>query len=179
MVQTIGARFAHGLITLEAAQEMGCRACGTPGGGCQFLGTAATAQVVGEALGPVDRVDDAGIRDHGIAATEFRCRPRDSRVHRFAIPNVEFGADGGAGQLGHRRSRSIARGHRAATVAECLKNRAPDATCGSGHEHPTPGRRGTSRHSRPTQDDSARTGSSAARGYRPGPCTSTTCTDRG
>jgi putative YjhG/YagF family dehydratase len=30
---------------------MGCRACATPGGGCQFLGTAATAQVVGEALG--------------------------------------------------------------------------------------------------------------------------------
>ena len=50
-VQTIGARFAHGLITLERAQEMGCRACGTPGGGCQFLGTAATAQIVGEALG--------------------------------------------------------------------------------------------------------------------------------
>lgn len=50
-VQTIGARFAHGQITLQEAAEMGCRACGTPGGGCQFLGTAATAQVVGEALG--------------------------------------------------------------------------------------------------------------------------------
>jgi putative YjhG/YagF family dehydratase len=50
-VQTIGARFAHGLISLEQAAEMGCRACGSPGGGCQFLGTAATSQVVGEALG--------------------------------------------------------------------------------------------------------------------------------
>ena len=50
-VQTIGARFARGLITLDEAQDLGCRACGTPGGGCQFLGTAATAQVVGEALG--------------------------------------------------------------------------------------------------------------------------------
>ncbi len=50
-VQTIGARFSHGAITLEEAAEMGCRACGSPGGGCQFLGTAATAQVVGEALG--------------------------------------------------------------------------------------------------------------------------------
>ena len=50
-VQTIGARFAHGLISLQEAAEMGCRACGSPGGGCQFLGTAATAQVVGEALG--------------------------------------------------------------------------------------------------------------------------------
>ena len=50
-VQTIGARFTHGDITLEHAAEAGCRTCASPGGGCQFLGTAATAQVVGEALG--------------------------------------------------------------------------------------------------------------------------------
>lgn len=50
-IQTIGARFAHGLIDLDYAAAMGCRACGSPGGGCQFLGTAATAQVVAEALG--------------------------------------------------------------------------------------------------------------------------------
>jgi putative YjhG/YagF family dehydratase len=50
-VQTIGARFAQQQITLEYAAEMGCRACASPGGGCQFLGTAATSQVVGEALG--------------------------------------------------------------------------------------------------------------------------------
>ncbi len=50
-VQTIGARYAQNQITLETAAEMGCRACATPGGGCQFLGTAATAQVIGEALG--------------------------------------------------------------------------------------------------------------------------------
>ena len=50
-VQTIGARFAHGEITLEEAAEAGCRACGSPGGGCQFLGTAATSQVIAEALG--------------------------------------------------------------------------------------------------------------------------------
>jgi putative YjhG/YagF family dehydratase len=50
-VQSIGARFAHGQLTLEQAAELGCRACGSPGGGCQFLGTAATSQVVGEALG--------------------------------------------------------------------------------------------------------------------------------
>ncbi len=50
-VQTLGARFAHGLITLEEAAELGCRACASPGGGCQFLGTAATSQVVCEALG--------------------------------------------------------------------------------------------------------------------------------
>jgi xylonate dehydratase len=50
-VQSIGARYAHGAITLEEAAEMGCRACASPGGGCQFLGTAATAQVMAEALG--------------------------------------------------------------------------------------------------------------------------------
>ncbi len=50
-VQTIGARFAQNQITLEYAAEVGCRACASPGGGCQFLGTAATSQVVGEALG--------------------------------------------------------------------------------------------------------------------------------
>ena len=49
--QTIGARFAHGLISVAEASEIGCRACATPGGGCQFLGTAATSQVVGEAVG--------------------------------------------------------------------------------------------------------------------------------
>lgn len=50
-VQSIGARYAHNEISLEYAAEVGCRACATPGGGCQFLGTAATSQVVGEALG--------------------------------------------------------------------------------------------------------------------------------
>src|SRR5262245_38125770 len=50
-VQSIGARFAHGEITLEEAAEAGCHACASPGGGCQFLGTAATAQVVAEGLG--------------------------------------------------------------------------------------------------------------------------------
>ena len=50
-IQSAGARFARGQLTLEAASEALCRACATPGGGCQFLGTAATSQVVGEALG--------------------------------------------------------------------------------------------------------------------------------
>ncbi len=50
-VQSAGARFAHGQLTLQAAADALCRACATPGGGCQFLGTAATSQVVGEALG--------------------------------------------------------------------------------------------------------------------------------
>jgi putative YjhG/YagF family dehydratase len=51
IIQSIGARYSHGVITREYAAEMGCRACGSPGGGCQFLGTAATSQVVAEALG--------------------------------------------------------------------------------------------------------------------------------
>ncbi|PWU67649.1 YjhG/YagF family D-xylonate dehydratase [Gracilibacillus dipsosauri] len=50
-VQTIGARYSNNELSLEEAAELGCMACATPGGGCQFLGTAATAQVVAEALG--------------------------------------------------------------------------------------------------------------------------------
>ena len=50
-VQTIGARYSQGELSLEDAQRAGCAACGSAGGGCQFLGTAATAQVIGEALG--------------------------------------------------------------------------------------------------------------------------------
>src|SRR5690606_29494909 len=50
-VQTLGVRYAQGEITLEEAADLGCHACGSPGGGCQFLGTAATSQVVAEALG--------------------------------------------------------------------------------------------------------------------------------
>ena len=50
-VQSIGSRYVHGEISLEEAAVAGCAACATPGGGCQFLGTAATSQVVAEALG--------------------------------------------------------------------------------------------------------------------------------
>lgn len=50
-VQTIGVRYAQQQISLEYAAEVGCRTCASPGGGCQFLGTAATSQVIGEALG--------------------------------------------------------------------------------------------------------------------------------
>ena len=50
-IQSIGARYTHGQLSLKEAAELGCRACASPGGGCQFLGTAATSQVVAEALG--------------------------------------------------------------------------------------------------------------------------------
>lgn len=50
-IQTIGARYAQGTLSYADAAEAGCKACASPGGGCQFLGTAATSQVVAEALG--------------------------------------------------------------------------------------------------------------------------------
>ncbi|HEV3122477.1 MAG TPA: YjhG/YagF family D-xylonate dehydratase, partial [Isosphaeraceae bacterium] len=50
-IQSSGARYSHGELSLEEAASLGCRACASPGGGCQFLGTAATSQVVAEALG--------------------------------------------------------------------------------------------------------------------------------
>ena len=43
--------FAHGEISLQDASDLGCKACASPGGGCQFLGTAGTSQVVAEGLG--------------------------------------------------------------------------------------------------------------------------------
>src|SRR6202522_1926808 len=50
-VQSINSRFARGDVTLEYASEALCHACASPGGGCQFLGTAASSQVAAEALG--------------------------------------------------------------------------------------------------------------------------------
>jgi len=50
-IQSAGSRLARGEMAIADFQELGCRACASPGGGCQFLGTAATTQVVGEALG--------------------------------------------------------------------------------------------------------------------------------
>jgi putative YjhG/YagF family dehydratase len=50
-IQSLGVRYVHDKVSLQEAAELGCRACASPGGGCQFLGTAATSQVIGEALG--------------------------------------------------------------------------------------------------------------------------------
>jgi putative YjhG/YagF family dehydratase len=50
-IQSIGARFAQGEVSLQYAREMMCRSCASAGGGCHFFGTAATSQVVAEALG--------------------------------------------------------------------------------------------------------------------------------
>lgn len=75
-IQTIGARFAHGMLSLEEAADLGCRACASPGGGCQFLGTAATSQVVAEAL--------------GLALPHSALSPSGSAVwHRIAVDSAE------------------------------------------------------------------------------------------
>ena len=50
-VQSINTRYALGEVTLEYAADVLCHTCASPGGGCQFLGTAASSQVVAEALG--------------------------------------------------------------------------------------------------------------------------------
>ena len=68
-IQSIGARFAHGQITLEEAAEAGCRACATPGGGCQFLGTAATRRW--------------SARRSGCRCLTRRLRPRATRSGRI------------------------------------------------------------------------------------------------
>jgi xylonate dehydratase len=50
-VQSMNSRYARGEVTLEYASETLCHTCASPGGGCQFLGTAASSQVAAEALG--------------------------------------------------------------------------------------------------------------------------------
>src|SRR6187455_1129664 len=92
-IQTIGARFAHGLVSLEEAADLGCRACASPGGGCQFLGTAATAQVVAEAFGltvpraaPRRRYTSSGakVARSPTSSRRTRSRTRCSRTLRSA-----------------------------------------------------------------------------------------------
>lgn len=50
-VQTIGVRYANGELSFEDAVRVGCSSCASSGGGCQFLGTAGTSQVIAEGLG--------------------------------------------------------------------------------------------------------------------------------
>ena len=93
-VQTIGARFAHGEITLEEAAELGCRACASPGGGCQFLGTAATVagrrrsaracRSAHSALAPVRAAD---LARHGAPVGPRADGARDARHHDARHPD--------------------------------------------------------------------------------------------
>ena len=50
-IQTLGARFTHGEVTVHDASVLACASCASAGGGCHFYGTAATSQVVAEGLG--------------------------------------------------------------------------------------------------------------------------------
>ena len=124
-VQTIGARFSHGLISLDEASALGCRACGTPGGGCQFLGTAATSQVVGEAL--------------GLAPMHSALAPSGSEVWRkIAVDAVD--APEGVRRSATRRSRLFDKSD-APALRRCARHRrhvraAPD---------PRPGHRDSAR----------------------------------
>lgn len=107
-VQTLATRFAREEITLEHAADMGCRACGSPGGGCQFMGTAATSQVVAEALGlslPHGALSPSGAeiwRDlarrsaHALLALEkqgatTRALLTDDSVHNAMVAHAAFG----------------------------------------------------------------------------------------
>ena len=99
-VQTIGARFAHGLISLEEAATMGCRACGSAGGGCQFLGTAATSQVVAEALGlALPHAALGALWRAGVA------RPRPPLRTRAPGPGGQRGDHPGRAEPGRRAQR--------------------------------------------------------------------------
>ena len=102
-VQSAGARFAHGQITVAEAAEVMCRACASPGGGCQFLGTAATAQVVGEALGmslPHSALAPSGhpiwidMARRSARAALAATRPfalTDASVHNAMVTHAAFG----------------------------------------------------------------------------------------
>ena len=105
----VGARFAHSQITLEDAAENLCRACATPGGGCQFLGTAATSQVVGEALGmslPHSALAPSG---HPIWLDMARRSARAVLVARSARPHDARHSDGCCAAQRHGGARGVRR----------------------------------------------------------------------
>src|SRR5256884_8154583 len=86
-VQSLGARFARDLVSLDYAATMGCRACGSAGGGCQSLGTAAPSQVVAEARGLA--LPPSALAPSGEPAW-LELGPRTAhallRLHALAIP---------------------------------------------------------------------------------------------
>ncbi len=107
-IQSVGARYAHGAITLEEASEVGCRVCGSAGGGCQFLGTAGTSQVVGEALGlslthsalapsghpiwlDMARRSARAVMAQAACGTTTRCILTDAAIHNAMVTHAAFG----------------------------------------------------------------------------------------
>ena len=156
-VQSVGARFAHHQITLEAAAENLCRACASPGGGCQFLGTAATSQVVGEALGmslPHSALAPSGhpiwldmarrsaraalaLEEHGVAMKNILT---DAAVHNAMVTHAAFG--GSTNLILHLPAVAHAAGLRRPTVEDWteVNRRVPrlvDALPNGPRAHPT------------------------------------------
>ena len=152
-IQSIGARFAHGLISLKEAAEAGCRACATPGGGCQFFGTAATSQAVAEALGLT--VPHAALAPSGQAiwldvATRTAAVVRDAPVIKEilterAIENamlVHAACGGSTNLLLHIPAIAHAAGLRRPTVDDWISvsravPRLVDVLPNGPHDHPT------------------------------------------
>jgi xylonate dehydratase len=106
-VQTIGARFAQGEITLEEAAELGCRACASPAAAASSSARRPPAQVVAEALGPVPAALGAGAfgqpiwldmaRRSAQALMELEARasrrrhPHRGRLHNAMVVHAAFG----------------------------------------------------------------------------------------
>jgi putative YjhG/YagF family dehydratase len=156
-IQTIGVRFVHHELTLQEASDLGCRACASPGGGCQFLGTAATSQVVGEALGmslghsalaPSGHaiwLDMARRSAQALMALETRgIRMRDiltdAAIHNAMVTHAAFG--GSTNLILHLPAIAHAAGLRRPTAADwtTVNQRVPrlvDALPNGPRHHPT------------------------------------------
>ena len=156
-MQTIGVRFVHNEISLQEAADLGCRACASPGGGCQFLGTAATSQVVGEALGmslghsalaPSGHaiwLDMARRSAHALMALETRgLRMRDiltdGALHNAMVTHAAFG--GSTNLILHLPAIAHAAGLRRPTVRDWtdVNRKVPrivDALPNGPRHHPT------------------------------------------
>ncbi|MCM3879710.1 MAG: YjhG/YagF family D-xylonate dehydratase, partial [Vicinamibacterales bacterium] len=156
-IQTIGVRFVHGELTLNEAADLGCHTCASPGGGCQFLGTAATSQVIGEALGmalghsalapsghPI-WIDMARRSARALMAAETRgLRMRDiltdASIHNAMVTHAAFG--GSTNLILHVPAIAHAAGLRRPTVDDWTRtNRAVprivDALPNGPRNHPT------------------------------------------
>lgn len=156
-IQTIGVRFVHGELTLHEAADLGCRTCASPGGGCQFLGTAATSQVIGEALGmslghsalapsghPI-WLDMARRSAHALMAAEARgLKMRDiltdAAIHNAMVAHAAFG--GSTNLILHVPAIAHAAGLRRPTVDDWtqINRRVPrivDALPNGPRNHPT------------------------------------------
>jgi xylonate dehydratase len=156
-IQSVGARFVHGIISLDEAAELGCRTCATPGGGCQFLGTAATSQVIGEALGlslPHSALAPSGqpvwvdmaarsaraLVDWERQGGKTRDLLSDRAVHNAMVVHAAFG--GSTNLLLHLPAIAHAAGLRRPTVADwiCVNRRVPrlvDVLPNGPSHHPT------------------------------------------